>query len=409
MPTMTLAHPILISGAGIGGLALAQGLLKAKIPFRVFERDHSFNIRTQGYRFRLPEAGINALTQLLSPELFARVVATSGKSPEKTWASAHLDALSGEAVVAVGPSGPAQGPPGAGDAEQLILDRTVLRAQLMRDVESYVEYGRECSSYEVTPSGVIVRFADGGEAVGSLLVGADGSRSRLRKQLAPQLDVVDTEGRLIYGKTLLTAELEEKFPKDALTGATLIQDRTQESPTGVLLEPVRFKDNEFRSQLPKDYVYWALCVRKDNPHIKDSTTLNLTAEESAALARTITQEWHHSFHALFDLQDVSQAYLIRADTVRPEIPVWNPTKRVTLIGDAAHLMSPTAGAGTVSAFRDAANLVQIVKNEGISVDGIRDHETMMREFAGQAIKRSIWGGKLLFGMRPFEELNTVVG
>ncbi|KAI4132827.1 MAG: hypothetical protein LQ338_000531 [Usnochroma carphineum] len=407
---MSLPQPILISGAGIGGLALAQGLQKAKIPFRVFERDHAYNLRPQGYRFRLPEAGIIALKQLLSPDLFARVVATCGKiDPEKPWANAHLDALSGEAIV-FGPGGPAQGPPGANNAEQLVVDRTVLRAQLIRGLESYIEYGREASSYEVTPRGVIVRFADGGEAEGSFFVGADGSRSRVRKQLAPQLDVVDTEGRLIYGKTVLTPKFEERFPKSALVGATMIQDRSHESPISLLLEPVRFKDNEFRSELPEDYVYWVMGLRKDSPHITDDATMhNLTAEQSAALAKRITQKWHPSFQALFDLQAVPHTYLIRAGTVRPEIPAWNPIERVTLIGDAAHLMSPTAGAGTTSAFRDAANLVQMLRDDGISVDGIRERETVMREFAGEAIKRSIWGGKLIFGQRPFEELNTVVG
>ena len=406
---MSLPHPILICGAGIGGLALAQGLHKAKIPFRVFERDLADNIRHQGYRFRILPDGIIALTQLLSPHLFARVVATCGRHPPgKTWAVAHLNALSGEAA-AFAPGGPTQGPPGSSNAEQLVADRTVLRAQLIRDVESHVEYGREFSSYEVTPSGVIVRFADGGMAEGSLLVGADGSRSRVRKQLATSLNVVDTEARLIYGKTVLNAELEEKFAKNTLNGLVVVQDRTPDSTVGLLLEAVRFKDNEFRSELPEDYVYWTLTMRKDNPHINDAAMFNLTAEESAALSRKVTQGWHHSFHALFDLQDVSQSYLIRVGTVRPDIPAWNPTERVTILGDAAHPMSPTAGAGVTSAIRDAASLVQLLTEDGISVGGISEYEDVMREYAGGAIKRGIWGGKLLFGMRPFEELNTVVG
>lgn len=407
---MSLPHPILIAGAGMSGLALAQGFHKAKIPFRVFERDHASNIRPQGYRFRLPEAGIIPLKELLSSDLFARVVATCGQTPEKLWATAHLDASSAEAIQ-FGPSGPTQGPPGSDNAEQLVVDRTVMRAQLIKGLESYIEYGREFSSYEVTSSSVIVRFADGNQAEGSLLVGADGAKSRVRKQLSPDLHVVDTEGRLIYGKTALTAELEGKFAKSALIGAALIQDRTYKSPISVLLEPVRFKDNEFRDELPKDYVYWVLGLRKDNPLLNDATVHehDLTAEESVALTKRITQDWHHSLYALFDLQEASQTYLIQAGSMKPEIPGWKTTKQVTLIGDAAHLMSPTTGAGTTTAFRDAAHLVQLLKHDGISVDCIREHEVTMREYAGEAIKRGTWGGKLLFGMRPFEELNTVVG
>lgn len=46
---------VLIIGAGIGGLTLAQGLRKQGISFEIFERDASAEARGQGYAVGLHE------------------------------------------------------------------------------------------------------------------------------------------------------------------------------------------------------------------------------------------------------------------------------------------------------------------------------------------------------------------
>lgn len=47
---------IAIIGGGIGGVALAVACLHRGIPFTLYERDESFNTRSQGYGLTLQQA-----------------------------------------------------------------------------------------------------------------------------------------------------------------------------------------------------------------------------------------------------------------------------------------------------------------------------------------------------------------
>ena len=297
------------------------------------------------------------------------------------------------------------------EREPLNADRTVLRRVLFEGLEDFVSFRKEFLGYESVPEGgVKVRFSDESEVLGSLLVGADGTSSRVKAQFCPGQELVDTEGRWIYGKTTLTAEVVRRFNGEALKGLTVVQDgRVEGMPRTLLLEPVRFKDNEFRSGLPDDYVYWVLMSRKDGINMDDAELLNLPAEKAAALASKLSNDWDASFHALFDLQDTAQTSILRIASARPDIPMWEPSNIVTLIGDAIHVMSPTAGVGATSALHDAASLSQLLAGKGTSAEAIGKYEESMRVYAGEAISRSTLGGKALFGMQLFEELKAVSG
>jgi 2-polyprenyl-6-methoxyphenol hydroxylase-like FAD-dependent oxidoreductase len=121
-------------------------------------------------------------------------------------------------------------------------------------LENFVEFGKEFLKYELTPNGITVHFTDKSTAEGILLVGADGTKSRVRKQLLPNHVFMDTEGRWFYGKTTITPELLSELSEHIANGFTLVQDRTKEVPFSLLCEPVKFQDNKFRSCLPRDYI-----------------------------------------------------------------------------------------------------------------------------------------------------------
>src|SRR3954465_6238548 len=69
---MSSAKPVLISGAGVGGLLPAQSLRSHRIPFKVYERDADGSSRSQGYRLRISVDGLTALEQVLDPAHYER-------------------------------------------------------------------------------------------------------------------------------------------------------------------------------------------------------------------------------------------------------------------------------------------------------------------------------------------------
>lgn len=115
--------------------------------------------------------------------------------------------------------------------------------------------GKEFREFETNAKGVKAHFVDGTEVEGAIIVGADGAGSRLRKELLQNPSIYDTEGRFIVGKTILTSELEKRFHQKAQAGMTETADQSSGVPLKLIVEPIRFQDNEYGAVLPRDYIY----------------------------------------------------------------------------------------------------------------------------------------------------------
>jgi 2-polyprenyl-6-methoxyphenol hydroxylase-like FAD-dependent oxidoreductase len=405
---------VLIIGGGIGGLGLAQGLLKASVPFRVFERESALNVRSQGYRVRINDAGQVALKALLPPSLYLRLVESLPPNAKSVAPVAHLEALTGDVQNLPRNGPPANQSPGTAtlpqeNSEQMNADRGVLRDILMHGLEGNVEFGKEVVSYEITPTGVRALFSDGTEETGTLLVAADGTRSRIRKQFLSSSKLLDTNTRIIYGKTILNQELEMNLNNKALKGLTLVADRSTKPVLVLLLEAMRFQDNQYREKLPENYVYWALMAQNDRfiDYVEEELLLSLSSLQAAKLAQEMTEKWDDSFRQLFASQNVSHTSIIPVLSADPDLPSWTPSNRVTLIGDAIHAMSPTAAAGAATALRDAALLVELLTKNPIQAEAIGEYEQRMRHYARDTIQKSGFGGKLVYGEWDFSTMKEV--
>lgn len=69
---------VIIIGAGLSGLCLAQGLRRARLDVAVYERDAALAARRQGYRLHIDGRGARGLHACLPPELYELFTATCG-------------------------------------------------------------------------------------------------------------------------------------------------------------------------------------------------------------------------------------------------------------------------------------------------------------------------------------------
>ncbi|KAI4212408.1 MAG: hypothetical protein LQ351_004840 [Letrouitia transgressa] len=395
--------PIIIIGAGLSGLAFAQGLYKSSISFQIYERGQPHDVRTQGYRIRLHSEGLSALRSVLVDEiwkLFEETCAETVLGPLP-----NINATTCEISAVNYGSGNPQSKLAQSDQKPRTVDRAILREVLLTGLNKFITYGKEYSHYELTGSGSVAHFTDGTSMTGSLIVGADGVRSAVRRQYLPSLRVLDTKSRPVYGKTPLTPSFQTRILPEAMECLSLIKDSITGSVT--LMEVIRFLPKQQRRdkrELPNDYVYWVVIPPDSHPR---SEREHLGPVEKA---KAYSAHWHPSLRPLIEDQDPHQTGMFRLLSLDPESLSrgWEPNARITLIGDAVHAMMPSTASGTVTAFKDAELLTRLIAQYGVSLKSVAMYEQEMREYASEAVAASAKIGQMSFGLGSLLDAEEVV-
>ncbi len=392
---------VLIAGGGIGGLALAHGLRKAGIDVAVYERDRHRTDRLQGFRIHISPRGSRALHELLPEHLYRAFVEHSnaveseigfGFATEQMSTLLELDRQTIE------------GNPADDVDRNFGVSRITLRQVLLSGLDDVVHYGKAITGYTQLPDGrVEARFADGTTALGDVLVGADGGTSRVRAQLLPHAQRVDTGIVAICGKYMLTEQSRRRLaPRLQTAPVSVIPPRG----CGMFVAPHEFGSSDVASgtiggndgaaQLfpgalfdnTRPYVLWSYAAkRSDYPADLES----LAPRELQDLADRLTADWSPQLRELITGCDTETVTLL---PIRTSVPVgpWETTN-VTLLGDAIHSMTPFRGIGANVALRDAqvltGSLTAAARGERPLLRALHEYEAQMIGYGFAAVRASL--------------------
>ena len=384
MPSQNL-H-VLIIGGGIGGLCLAQGLRRSGVSVAVYERDRTPDAGLQGYCLSIEPPGSAALHECLPPELWQILVASSGDQGERMGVfDEQLRELMEEDPKA-GATDPASG--------SHAISRVTLRQVLLAGLGDSVHFGRGFVRYVRTADGrVTAYFADGSPATGDVLVGADGARSRVRRQLLPNARRIDTPAIGVGGKLPLTGETRAWLPGPLMTAKNMVLPprdflftavfRRRQQPSDVaarLRDPLRAMgpdaDQLVNDTADNDYLMWAFVAhRRSYP----SDSSGLRGKALREIVEQLMASWHPALPRLVaesDPDTIEQFDFAAAARMRP----W-PNTRVTLLGDAIHYMPPVGGMGGNTALADTqrlcAALARLAGGGAPLTAALRDYEQEM--------------------------------
>ncbi len=348
--------PVIIAGSGIGGLCLAltcHQLGLAAVVLEAVER-----LAPLGVGINLQPNAVRELEALgLGDELAALGVATG----RYNMYSKHGGLIWSEPRgLAAGYQWP-QYSVHRGQLQMMLLDavRDRLGADAVRTSSRVSAYRNDASG----ASALVTTSAGGGEWIrGSLVIGADGIHSTVRAQMHPAEGEPKWSGRILWRATTVA--------EPYLDGATMVLSGHEK--TKFVSYPISPVD----PRTGKALLNWIAQLTFDlaDGYRKEDYTRQASVEDFLPSFDGWSFAWINDVEALVRGAERIYEYPM---VDRDPLTSWTDG-RVTLLGDAAHVMYPVGSNGASQAIVDARKLGRAFLDHGVGETALQAYEAEMR-------------------------------
>lgn len=368
IPALKEQKRIAIIGAGPGGLTLALILQRNGIPSVIYEREPHDKSHQRGGSLDIhEESGQKALKEAGLHEKFLRIARYEGEDFRLFDKSGKI--YMDERVE----------PDETGDRPE--IDRGVLCDLLLSAIDpKMIKYGCKLDRAVSLENGMTeLHFENGFVDTVHLLIGADGAFSRVR----PLLTDIDIEYTGLTMLELNILKVVEKHPDLAefnRRGKVFALD-DHKGILGQLNGDGRIK------------VYVSLIAEKN--WLETCGIPFDQAKVAKARLLELFSDWDDQLKNYIRYAEAS--IIPRRIYMLPVGFKWNRNPGVTLIGDAAHLMSPFAGEGVNMAMLDAMELgLSIARHRDDHSKAIEEYEEKMYAYSSEGAQMSDHGLKICF-------------
>lgn len=368
-------QPILIIGAGVAGLTLAQACRKDNIPCRVFESDESPSSRGAGWGLTLVQS-LPAFRSLVPEDIVERLpeayVNAEAKKAGEEGHFIYFDLSTGEAKWK------------APTAERIRVSRRRLRNLMLTGID--VQWNKGLKDLTSNENGATAFFKDGTSATGSMIVAGDGAHSVARRKLHPEdhenyqlpIRFIGVGVNYPESKVKEVRKLDPYFfqGSDPRTDVFLWFSFLELPGDQDALDDAENGEKMYRCQVMTSWPYREGFFGRVDPSNVPNTDVG-----QLIWMKSLSAEWAEPFRSV--VQDIPDDAEIKvrdqynklerhiADT--PFKPVvledWVPRRsdptlsngRIALLGDAQHAMVMYRGEGANQAILDAESLYKQIK------------------------------------------------